>query len=329
MTSIELSSTDARPRAAATARALAVREVAHRVEWDALVAAAPMPHLPQDYAYGAGKAATGWSVRRLAFEQGGRIVAFATLLQLRRLGLTLLNRINRGPVFLSAEPDDDTVLAVYGAIRSRFGRIWTAPLSIAPALTAGAESDALLRRAGYRLRHRLSWQSGRIDLTVGEDALLAGLGSNFRNRLRKAQKSDATLEIAGDAESFEWMIARHLENMDQKRFSAASPTLLRALRAAAPENVRVFRMLENGRPVAGMSVVRFGTHSEYHIGWFGPEGRRLNAGNFLMWNILATLSREGVATFDVGGLKPGDGYTQFKRTMRPDEYQLAGEWISL
>ena len=36
-----------------------------------------------------------------------------------------------------------------------------------------------------------------------------------------------------------------------------------------------------------------------------------------------------VRQFDVGGLKPGDGYTQFKRTMRPIEFRLAGEWMSL
>ena len=29
-----------------------------------------------------------------------------------------------------------------------------------------------------------------------------------------------------------------------------------------------------------------------------------------------------------GGVKPGDGYTQFKQTMKPAEYELCGEWMS-
>ena len=37
----------------------------------------------------------------------------------------------------------------------------------------------------------------------------------------------------------------------------------------------------------------------------------------------------GAKSFDVGGLRLGDGYTQFKRTMKPVEYELAGEWISI
>lgn len=308
--------------------AIGIREVSGRAEWDRLVAVAPTPHLPQDFAYGAGKAATGWTVKRVVFLSQGRPIAFATLLQLRRFGLTLLNRINRGPVFVSEAPHAEQIVAVYRAIRARWGRFWTAPLSIAPALPAGAHSDALLRQAGYRLRHRLSWQSGRIDLSVGMDALWSLMASTFRNRVRNGQKSGAAVRVADDADTFKWMVARHLENMAEKRFSAASPALLQALRDTAPENVLVFQLVHDDEPVAGMSVVRFGTHAEYHVGWFGAEGRKLNAGNLLMWEVLRELHRRGVSTFDVGGLKPGDGYTQFKRTMRPDEYVLAGEWIS-
>ena len=306
---------------------IGLRFVTDKAEWDRLVALAPTPHLPQDFAYGAGKAATGWPVTRVVFEASGRAIAFATVLHLRRFGVTLLNRINRGPVFL-IEPADDQVLAVYRAIRNRWGRIWNAPLSIAPALPTGEQSDALLRRAGYLLRHRQSWQSGRIDLTVGEDALWSRMASTFRNRTRNAEKAGAELRIAGDVATFEWMIARHIENMAEKGFDAASSMLLRTLRETSPDNVTVFQLMQAGEAVAGMSVVRFGNHAEYHIGWFGPEGRKLNAGNFLMWNVMRELKRRGVATFDVGGLKPGDGYTRFKRTMKPDEYQLAGEWMS-
>ncbi|MGV3489717.1 MAG: lipid II:glycine glycyltransferase FemX [Devosia sp.] len=323
-TSTNASATIARPRAGAD---VALRFVADKAEWDRLVAAAPMPHLPQDFAYGAGKAATGWTVTRAVFELDGRAIAFATVLQLRRFGLTLVNRINRGPVFFG-QPSDEQIVAVYRAIRNRWGRVWTAPLSIAPALPTGADSETLLRRAGYVRRQRLSWQSGRIDLAVGEDALWARMASGFRNRLRNADKAGAQLRIADDAATFDWLMERHVENMAAKGFDAASPALLRAMRAAAPENVTVFQLIHDGAPVAGMSVARFGTHAEYHIGWFGPEGRKLNAGNFLMWNVMRELQRRGVATFDVGGLKPGDGYTQFKRTMKPDEYALVGEWIS-
>jgi lipid II:glycine glycyltransferase (peptidoglycan interpeptide bridge formation enzyme) len=307
---------------------ITVRAVDDIAEWDALVAAAPQPHLPQDYAYSCGKAATGWPARRVVFLDAGRPVAFAVVLQLRRYGIGFLNRVNRGPIFLGAKPSDEQIVAVYKALRQHFGRLWTLPLLIAPALPNDERSNRLLRQAGYRYRAPSVWRSGRIDLTIDEDRLWASFSSTFRNRTRAAEKAGAELRIAEDAETYEWMIARHLENMAETDFSAASPIMLRALREAAPHNVTVFQLVHKGKALAGMSLVRFGRVAEYHIGWFGAEGRRFNAGNFLMWNVMRELKRRGVASFDVGGLKRGDGYSRFKRTMNPVEYELASEWMS-
>lgn len=307
---------------------LSVRYVADQREWEALLAACPAPHLPQSFAYGEAKGSSGWRPRRALLSRGGEPLALVTVLELRRFGVRLLNRINRGPLFLNAAATDADILAVYRAVRRTWGRLWTAPLLIAPALEQSPRADRLLRQAGYVRRTRQSWLSGRIDLSVDESTLWAGVTSTFRNRVRSAQKAGAELEIADNSATYEWMIARHTENMAEKGFSAFSPDMLRTLREGHRGNVLVFRLMHQGVPVAGMSVVRFGRMAEYHVGWFGSQGRKLNAGNFLMWNIILELKRRGVVGFDVGGMKHGDGYTRFKRTMNPVEYELAGEWMS-
>jgi len=320
--------TDLTSQAGGAADDVSVRLVSDKGEWDRFMAQVPNPHLPQSFAYGEGKAADGWRVERAVFTRGGRTIAVATILSLHRVGLRLLNRINRGPIFLSADPHDEDIVAVYSEIRHRWGRLPRTPLLIAPALPKHAGSDSLLRRAGYRRRQQQSWCSGRIDLSVADDVLWKGVSSGFRNRVRNAEKAGAALRIADDPTTYGWMLERHVENMSTKKFSAVNPELLRALRDAAPEDVLVFQAMHGDKPVAGMSVVRFGTHAEYHVGWFGPEGRKLNAGNFLMWHIMVEMKRRGVLVFDVGGLKPGDGYTRFKQTMNPVEYALVGEWMS-
>ena len=312
-------------RAADAAAPITLRFDADRTEWDALEARAPFPHLPQNFAYGAGRAATGWRLRRTVFEQGGRSVAYAAVLEKRAGGLRVLTRVNRGPILLDAAPRPETIRAIYAALRRR----WRGPLLIAPALPRDEANDAALRQAGFSIRQRQGWQSARIDLTRGEDEIWAGFASTFRNRYRQAVKAGAQLRIADDAGTFEWMIERHLANMREKQFSGPGPALLRGLRATAPENVLVFQLIDGDEPVAGMSVVRFGTHAEYHIGWFGEDGRRLNAGNFLMWEIIKEMKRRGVATYDLGGMRPGDGYTRFKETMRPVPFILVGEWMSV
>jgi hypothetical protein len=314
--------------AATTPQATAIETVDDPGEWDRLVAAAAFPHLPQTWAYGEGKRAKGWTPVRVRFRLDGRIVAYATVLELKLLGLRLLARVNRGPVFLEAGPAPATIRAVYRGMRNRWGRIRRGLLMIAPALPNGGDASALLRQSGYRRRQNLGWASGRLDLTRSEDDIWAGFGPTFRNRCRKSQSAGATVRIADDGATFEWMVARHLENMADKGFHAVDAAFLRAMRAAAPENILVFQVMLHGLPVAGMAVVRFGTRAEYHIGWVGEAGRKVNAGNALMWAIIREMRRRGCTGFDVGGLREGDGYTRFKRTMNPTEYRLAGEWIA-
>ncbi len=314
----------ARQRVATSAGAIAVVPILDQDTWNALVARAVEPHLPQSYAYGEGKRAKGWHVERVAFQRGLRTLAIATVLVRRILGIRVLARINRGPLPLEAlSPSELT--DIYAAIRRR----WRGPLLIAPALPYGPDSSSVLTEAGFRLRHDRGWMSGRIDLARTQEQLWAGLGSGFRNRVRQGDKAKPIVRVAADTTTYDWLLDRHVENMRDKGFSAADPVLLRALRETRPEDVLVFQLIHQGQAVAGMSVVRFGNCAEYHIGWFGAEGRRLNAGNILMWEVIKNLQQRGVSQFDVGGLKPGDGYTQFKRTMRPIEFRLAGEWMSL
>lgn len=306
-------------------------DVVERGEWDLLMGALPFPHLPQSWAYAEAKAATGpWSPRRVAFRQRGRILAIATVLHLRVLGVTVLNRVNRGPIFVDADPGEADQRAVIGALRHWFGRWWRGALMLAPALTEQASSNKLLRDLGFRRWNPRGWRSGRIDLTRSEVEIWTGLGSAFRNRSRTARRAGATVRVADDAATYDWMIAHHLENMRDKGFRAVSAGFLRTLRDTLPEGgVSVFQLLVDGEAVAGMSVVRFGDDCEYHVGWFGAEGRRLNAGNALMWAVITEMKRRGCTRFDLGGMLDGSGYTQFKRSMRPAEYALAGDWLSL
>src|SRR5690606_15478136 len=83
---------------------ITVATVADPGRWGQLMTRAPFPHLPQSWAYGEGKRAQGWGVVRATFSHAGRVVAFATVLERRVLGLRVIARVNRGPLFLEADP---------------------------------------------------------------------------------------------------------------------------------------------------------------------------------------------------------------------------------
>lgn len=314
--------------AGATNEALVMTEICDAATWDGLLARAERPQLTQGFAYGVAKAAKHWRVVRMLLSLNGVPVALCQVLEKRVLGVRLVSRINRGPLLMAGQSGNETILAVYRAIRRRWGRWYGGPLSLAPGLLDTPTNVALLEQAGYRCRKRAGWWSGRIDLLRPLEAISAGFSSGFRNRLKKSHAGGLTLLVSSEIDMVDWMIERHLENMRDKQFLAVDAQFLSALRATAPENYVVFQALADGVPVAGMSVVRYGDIAEYHTGWFGPAGRQSNAGNFLMWSIMVEMRARGCALFDIGGLYQGHGYTQFKRGMRPHEYQLVGEWVA-
>ncbi|HTM76358.1 MAG TPA: GNAT family N-acetyltransferase, partial [Devosia sp.] len=277
--------------APAKAGRVTLTEITDAQQWERLLALAAQPQLTQTFAYGAAKAAKNWRVVRVCLSIGDRPVAVCQVLEKRVLGIRVVSRINRGPTMLDRQPSAERILAVYRAVRQRWGHWYSGPLSIAPALPQGAESDALLHKAGFMRRPTKvhGWWSGRIDLAPSLEAIRAGFASTFRNRLKKSLASGLTLRVASDSETVDWMIERHLDNMRDKGFSAADAGFLASLRATAPRDYIVFQAMLGDKPIAGMSVIRFGDTAEYHTGWFGPEGRDANAGNFLMWSIMAEM----------------------------------------
>jgi len=297
-------------------------------DWHRLMARVPAPHLTQAHAYGEARRTNGWTPTRVVFEAAGRPVAICQVLEKRIAGIRLLSRVSRGPLFLDANPTPDTILAVYRALKRGWGRLGKGALVVAPSLESTPENLALMRTAGYRVHGEAGWVSAQVDLTRSEDEIIGSFQPNFRNKLRKCDKLDISLNIGNEPELVEWMIARHEENKRDKAFSAVDERFLRVLRDASGQDFTILQAIHEGRPVAGISVIRYGLGAEYFVAWFGPDGRAINAGNYLLWQAIRHMKSEGVATLDLGGLDPNSGYSTFKRGLRPREYTLIGECLA-
>lgn len=304
-----------------------VTPVANRAEWDALYSYVPQPHFPQSSCYGEGKRAERWGVERLVFSDDGRPLALAQVLVKRFAGFPVA-RINRGPLFFERDPDAATRDAVLRALRRRHRFLRRGLLLVAPALPGAEDSARAMRAAGFHLRNTFAWGSALIDLSPPLDDIHATLSSEWRTKLRKAQKSGVTLRVRTDRDVVEWLLERHLENMRDKNFSGPSAGFVRAVVEAAPRGFRVLQAIVDGEPQAATLIVRFGQHAENFIGWFGEAGRRVAAGNFLMWNSVIEMKLAGCRALDLGGFSVDDRYGRFKRGMRGTEYRLSGEWLA-
>lgn len=314
--------------------------VTDAAEWDALFSRVEHPHMVQSWAYGEARQASGgwrtrqrisdaggWRTRRLVFEREGEPVAICELLDKSLTGIRWASRLNRGPLFLDADPEDDVVRDVYRALRSRWKHL-RGVLVLAPALTADPENYRMMTEIGFRDRHARGWHSARVDLRLDEEQLRKNLASTWRNRLRAAERAGLVLRVSQSPEDVEWIIDRHVENMREKGFSGPTPALLRALYRAAPDDFLIFQARLAEEAVGGMMIYRFSHTAEYYVGWFGREGRKANVGNFMYWQIALEMQRRGCRWFDLGGYGSSDRYGRFKLGMRGVEYELLNEWLA-
>jgi hypothetical protein len=239
----------------------------------------------------------------------------------------VVTRINRGPVFLR-EVSSATQLAVWRALRRRWRLGLRGLLLIAPSLPAGDETTALLREAGFMHRREAGWHSSLLDLRLPLAELHRKLAPDWRTKIRRAEKLGVTLQVRRDQAGIEWLLERHVENMRVKGFVGPSAAFVRAVTQAGEGDFWLLQAVVEGRPEAGLLVGRFGEHAENFIAWFSEVARKLTAGNFIMWSCVAEMQRAGCRTLDLGGFSVADRYGHFKRGMRGDEYQLAGEWLA-
>jgi hypothetical protein len=297
--------------------------------WNTLLARADRAHSVQAFGYGAAKAENGWSVTRQVLSIDGRPVALVQALEKRVMGLRLVTRINRGPMFLMPEPPAELVIAVYRAIRRRWGLMGLGLLLIAPALEDTPSSRDILRAAGFFARKGSGWGSARLDLTQPIEQVFDGFEHRWRKAIRAADKAGVTVRVSDDPADFEWMVARHLDNMSDKGFSGHGADFLNSLKARSGTDCVLLIAEHEGEKVAGLVMLKFGATADSIVAWFGDAGRQVKAGNAITWGAIREMQRLGCVSYDVGGIVADKGFVTFKTGMNGKEYFLAGEFVGL
>ena len=299
-------------------------------QWQEWLAQAGPSNLLQSWAYGQAKSdVSGWHCRHLVFNLDHAPVALVQVLQKRVLGVLLVSRINRGPLFLSSS--NEVIERCVWAELGRLGCVWRGRvLTSAPELALVGSRLVMIDRLVFRQFSPSAWESAWIDLKVDLSFLRQKLEGKWRNALKFAETAGLTLDIGGSDQQVDWMIARYSELMSEKNFSGSSVDLLLALRKhLANENgFVVLRAMEGEEAVAGICLARHGVAATYLLGWNGVRGRKLKANQFLLWQAVVYLKQVGLDCFDLGGVdeERTPGIAAFKLGMNGQRYELLGEY---
>ena len=293
--------------------------------WENLVSQFDGLSLLQSWEYAEAKAQTGsWAVERGIFSVDGKTIgaAQAMVRALPVIGGGLV-WINRGPLWHSAEaPFADLVAALKSTYVDQRGFY----LRIAPPLP---EED--LVQSVATLANEPGWASAMLNLSPSVEDLRQGLKQKWRNGLNKAERSGFEVEEGTDDALFTAFLEAHTEFSDAKGFATGvTPDFLRNLNDLSREDGKLYTLVArlDGKVVGSALIAHYGDTGEYLAGNTTDDGRRLNAGQLLLWRAVEALKQQGIRQFDVGGMDEiltPKGIYRFKEGLGGTPYRLAPE----
>lgn len=293
--------------------------------WSRLLDRAERVPLEQAWIFGdALQGVSAYKPRRAIFLIGDRPVAMAQCFEWSILGAARIVKLTRGPIYLeTVEPAQRR--AIYRLLTDRWP---TRGLNWFFLMPEEADGDCIapLGKGRTATGYGTIW----LDLSVGVEALRAGLHQKWRNQLRRGERSKLRVRSAQGGTSLEWVLDRHEAHRKRGRLSAPTGAFaaLLCVMTARSKDILVLTAEDGSEPVAGVLFLRHGSTATYYVSWTSPIGRREQAHNLLVWRAIEALAADGVRWIDLGGIDASmAGVSRFKLGIGGTPVTLPGTWL--
>jgi len=293
-------------------------------EWDGHVAALSGGFY-QTYGWGEVRRITGWQPLRLIVRGHGQVIAVASVLVKRELGLAIC-WVPGGPLGDSGVLDDQ----FRGVLRSALGtKLFYCRISL---LRAGKESEAaFLSNNGWR-RPTVAMSSGLTmvyELTTNEAERLRRTSGNWRHNLKRSGRYGLQIEHWEDPD-IDAISALYREMESLKSLPEQhSKKELEAIFTQCREQVVVYRCLDaQGRLLAIRAAGLCGARAMDLLAVAGLRARKVYASHATLWALLNHCSQLGLSDYDLSGVDPvgNKGVFNFKHGTGSTLVHCLGEW---
>ncbi len=306
-----------------------LEQVTSEEEWNNLMVESIRSSFMQSWDYGEALRLVGWKVKRFVISYQGMPIAFFQTSS--RKFIFELTRIQHGPIFLLKNYNLIHVSNVFHIIRKHW-RYWKGKtLLMSPFLPFSGHLHSRLLNLGYRLANKMHWESALIDLRLDNEYLLSNMKSNWRNKLKKAQKSSLKIKAVISKSDFYWFLERYELFKKEKNFTGVNKDFLESLykQMVPKKSMHIFLCEYQQQYIAGIIVVSHGLCCSYMLGWNSDLGRKLSAHNLLLWEAIQKAKSKNKLFFDLGGTLSSPIYksiTEFKQGLNGEQYMLVGEY---
>jgi len=272
---------------------------ADRAAWDAFVAARPAATGYHEWAWRTVfERSFGHRSVYLMARRGSRIEGVLPLVQINSL---LFGRTMTSLPFVN------------------YGGVLATSSDAAQALLSAAADEARAGRCRHvELRHfdrqfpDLPCRQHKVTMRLAlQDGMWEHLDRKVRNQVRKAEKSQLTVEHGGVelVADFYSVFARNMRDLGTPVYARR---LFEEVLRAFPDRARLVVVRLHRQPVAAGLSYRTGTTVEVPWASSVRDFNHLCPNHLLYWHAIETAIADGCATFDFGRSTPGEGTFKFK-----------------
>ncbi|HXA28628.1 MAG TPA: peptidoglycan bridge formation glycyltransferase FemA/FemB family protein [Candidatus Angelobacter sp.] len=306
--------------------------------WDAHLLAWPRAHLLQSWGWGELQAGAGWEVERLAVAVGAERTLPLTALRggAGLPGLPPRLYVPKGPA--CAPSDGEAWPAALAALRSAAQRAGASSLTVEPNAWDGERAE-LADQLGSGWRGAATVQpehTAVVDLSGGEEAVLARMKPKGRYNIRLAAKKGVTVATPTDPAG----AARELARLCAATASRQGINLPgaayfeRALRCLP--TARVHLACVDGEAVSAVLVAHFAGEMIYLYGGSETHHRERQPSSALHAHVIREALSAGCDRYDLWGIPPSadpghpwHGLRQFKLALGGVERSAAGAFVEV
>ena len=295
--------------------------------WDDILSKSRISNITQDWTYGEIKRkAEKWTVNRYLIKAGSINVGVVQALIKKICGIPVACRINKGPIFVEEYASIDNELQVVEILRKMYV---ARPFLYVPYEPYCVKNLGKMIQSGWKLWDEFGFPTGKLDLSLSEEEIRAGLDSKWRNQLKTAEKKGYT--IRSDFEFYTQMLELYQQEQKEKHFKGVPLAILNELGKASSPLVIYYVLNENNEMIAFDMFYRHSDAATYYIGWNSEEGRKNYLNNLLLYHAAISLKRLGIKKLDLGGIEyiHTESVAKFKDGMKPKHFRQIGEFIKV
>lgn len=183
--------------------------------------------------------------------------------------------------------------------------------------------DVLCKKAPFDVQPR---EILMLPLTDSEDDIFARMKAKTRYNIRLAQKKGVTIRSVSSKEEVEQFLDLLMATANRKKITFHSREYYRAFIDFFSENKgQTFIAVQNGKVLAGATLVFFERTAYYLHGGSSDEGRNCMAPHLLQWEQIRYAKKISCTQYDFGGItknyalkgKNWTGITRFKEGFAP------------